>query len=258
MAATSKRQYLKYAGTALAALSMGVGGKLAADGALQSNVENTREVSPAANPGGQAPAASPGGSSAPETPAASPGPAAAPADPAVGADEAADPYLGPAGSGYLLDYERDDNGDVEFEWGGLMFETHNGDLDVEFEVNDYGIYIEFETKDGGESVELTAVADGDYIDFEVDHLYDVEFEAASDLGTKFEDDGHEVEYRGRLVDFEWDPESLELDLKIAGARLEWSAKDQSTRELEYRGIEVQIEWEGLGYHSDGDFEARRL
>ncbi|WP_267643741.1 hypothetical protein [Haloarchaeobius amylolyticus] len=251
MADLSKRQYLKYAGASLAALSLGVGGKLAADGSLQSSVQSTTEVAPAAKPSAEA---------APE------------------------PILGPAGVGDILDYERDDDGNIEFDWAYLSFETDNGDIDlddvgVDFETDMYGesleltvedseVYVDLEMDDDGDHVELDIAFRNEYISFEYDDG-DVEFESDGQ-GHQFEDDRRDIEYRGRFLDFEYDEDSQELEIKGAvklelemdnGLDFEYADGrimiDFDETELEYAGEDVLMEWE-WGNGSDDEFEARRI
>ncbi|WP_435365971.1 hypothetical protein [Haloarchaeobius sp. DYHT-AS-18] len=259
MADLSKRQYLKYAGASLAALSLGVGGKLAADGTLQSSVKETTEVAPAAKPGTEA---------APE------------------------PILGPAGYGDILDYERDDYGNIEFDWAYLSFETDDGDVDlddvgVDFEtdiysehleltVEDSEVYVDLEMNDNGDQLELDIAFRDEYISFEFDYG-EVEFESDGG-GYQFEDDRRDIEYRGRYLDFEYDEDSQELEIKGAikleletdnGLDFEYAdgriAIDFDTTELEYAGEDVLMEWEWRGgnhgygsSHSEDEFEARRI
>ncbi|WP_435365975.1 hypothetical protein [Haloarchaeobius sp. DYHT-AS-18] len=259
MADINKRQYLKYAGASLAALSLGVGGKLAADGTLQSSVKETTEVAPAAKPG---------------------------------TDAAPEPILGPAGVGDVLDYERDDYGNIEFDWVYLSFETEDGDIDLddvgvdlethlddgdaEFTVEDSEVYVDLEVSDFGEMVELDIAFRDEYISFEFDYG-DVEFESDGS-GYQFEDDRRDVEYRGRYLDFEFEEDSLELEIKGAiklelemenGLDFEYAdgriAVDLDETELEYAGEDVIFEWEWRGgnhgygqKHSEDEFEARRL
>ncbi|WP_267643734.1 hypothetical protein [Haloarchaeobius amylolyticus] len=156
---------------------------------------------------------------------------------------------GPGGyvSGDYLDYERDDNGDIEFYWDGIEFETSNGDLDLEFVVSTPDYYIDLEVHDAGDGLEVTIESRTDYMDLEVDYD-DVEFESDG-AGYKFEDDDGEIEYRGVYTSLEWDPENRELDVKGL-FKLDYDGDDL---DLEFRGIGVKLEWE-----SDGDFEARLL
>ncbi|MCT9098375.1 hypothetical protein [Haloarchaeobius sp. HME9146] len=250
MADLSKRQYLKYAGASLAALSLGVGGKLAADGTLQSSVKETTEVAPAAKPG---------------------------------TDAAPEPILGPASYGDILDYERDDYGNIEFDWAYLSFESDDGDIDlddvgVDFEtdldsdfleltVEDSEVYVDLEMDDNGHHVELDIAFRNEYISFEYDDG-DVEFESDGQ-GHQFEDDRRDIEYRGRFLDFEFDEDSEELEIKGAiklelemdnGLDFEYAdgriAIDFDTTELEYAGEDVLMEWEW--HNGDDEFEARRL
>ncbi|WP_267643742.1 hypothetical protein [Haloarchaeobius amylolyticus] len=259
MADISKRQYLKYAGASFAALSLGVGGKLAADGSLQSSVKETTEVAPAAKPGTEA---------APE------------------------PILGPAGVGDILDYERDDYGNIEFDWVYLSFETDDGDVDLddvgvdfetelgkeslEFTVEDSEVYVDLEFNDYGEQLELDIAFRNEYISFEYDYG-DVEFESDGG-GYQFEDDRRDIEYRGRFLDFEFDEDSGELEIKGAiklelevddGLDFEYAdgriVVDFDETELEYAGEDVIFEWEWRGgshgygqSHSEDEFEARRI
>ncbi|WP_267643743.1 hypothetical protein [Haloarchaeobius amylolyticus] len=259
MADLSKRQYLKYAGASLAALSLGVGGKLAADGTLQSSVQSTTELAPAAKPG---------------------------------AGAAPEPILRTARVGDILDYERNDDGDIEFDWVYLSFETDDGDVDLddvgvdletelgqehlEFTVEDSEVYVDLEFSDYGDMLELDIAFRNEYISFEYDYG-NVEFESDGG-GHKFEDDRRDIEYRGRFLDFEYDEDSQELEIKGAiklelevgnGLDFEYAdgriAVDFDETELEYVGEDVMFEWEYRGgnnalrrRYSEDEFEARRI
>jgi hypothetical protein len=235
----SKRQYLKYTGATLAAASLGIGGTVGS-GALK-NVEALDEAAPQVRPR----------------------------------------------SGDRLDYERNEAGEIEFDYLDLSFESNNGDVElddigVDFETNLDGdeleltisnglVELDLEMSDNGESVELTMNVGGEYIDFEFDgrrgRRGDVEFEALGNADS-FEDDG-EIEYKGDAIDFEWDDESGELDIKgdikleltTGRNRLDFEYQDDDimidydTRELEYVGVDVAIDWEHNDSHPD-DFEAR--
>ncbi|WP_435362272.1 hypothetical protein [Haloarchaeobius sp. DFWS5] len=291
MADLSKRQYLKYAGAGMAALSLGVGGKLAADGSLVSNVAETSEVAPAANPGSEA---------APE------------------------PYYRGVQAGDVLDYERKEDGSVEFTWDFLDFESEEdgsieiSDLGVDIEVDLAGSYHRRHGKgsdDDVDSLEMTiedldcdcgalffdleammrngyhhhygnakksdvdfeltiAIAD-EWIDFEYKGG-DVEFEA-SGHGDKFEDDGPgtDIEYRGYFIDFEYDSEAQELEIKGAikldleldnfgNLDLDYDDGriavdlDVGSLDLEYVGETVYLEWDYVTRGVDDEFEARHL
>ncbi|WP_435365974.1 hypothetical protein [Haloarchaeobius sp. DYHT-AS-18] len=259
MADLSKRQYLKYAGASAAALSLGVGGKLAADGTLQSSVKETTEVAPAAKPG---------------------------------TDAAPEPIFGPAGVGDILDYERDDDGNIEFDWVYLSFETEDGDIELddigvdletelgkehlEFTVEDSEVYVDLEMHDDGDMLELDIAFRDEYVSFEYDYG-DIEFESDGG-GYQFEDDRRDVEYRGRFLRFEFDEDSGELEIKGAinlelevsnGLDFEYAdgriAVDLDETELEYAGEDVLMEWEWRGGNhgygrrsSEDEFEARRI
>ncbi|WP_435362271.1 hypothetical protein [Haloarchaeobius sp. DFWS5] len=284
MADLSKRQYLKYAGASMAALSLGVGGKLAADGSLVSNVAETTEVAPAAKPGSEA---------APE------------------------PYYRGVQAGDVLDYERKEDGSVEFTWGFLDFESEEdgsieiSDLGVDIEVDLAGSYnsryyggsdddvdkLEMLIEDGdlffdleaemehgyhhrgGKTqtrYELTVAIGDEWIDFEYNGNGDVEFEA-SGAGDKFEDDGQgtDIEYRGYFIDFEFDDNGQSLEIKGAiKLDLEFDANgnldldyddgrigvdlDVGSLDLEYIGETVYLEWEYVTRGVDDEFEARHL
>ncbi|WP_435362273.1 hypothetical protein [Haloarchaeobius sp. DFWS5] len=290
MADLSKRQYLKYAGAGMAALSLGVGGKLAADGALSSNVAGTTEVAPAANPGSEA---------APE------------------------PYYRGVQAGDVLDYERKEDGSVEFDWGFLSFESEE---DGSIEIDDLGVDIEVDlsgsynhrygkgTDDAVDSLEiliedldcdcgalffdleatmdrgyhyrggkakdtryeLTVAIGDEWIDFEYNGNGDVEFEA-SGAGDKFEDDGQgkDIQYRGYFIDFEFDDDARSLEIKGAikfDLELETNGDmdldyddgrigidlDVGSLDLEYVGETVYLEWDYVTRGVDDEFEARHL
>ncbi|WP_267643739.1 hypothetical protein [Haloarchaeobius amylolyticus] len=233
MADLSKRQYLKYAGASLAAASFTLGGKLA--GSTVPNVAPESTVATATRTGSDA------------APAATP-------------ESASEPLLG-AAVGAALEYERDPNGDIEFYWDGVEFETENNDQDIEFTANEPGVYIDFETDEFGDDLDLELVVDGDVIEFEVRGNYDVDFEAVAD-GRKFEDDG-DIEFHASRIKFEWEPDDHKLEIRGA-VYLDWDG-DQ----FDYRGRNVLLEWDASThnnpaygqYHGgsgEGEFEARRV
>ncbi|WP_435362270.1 hypothetical protein [Haloarchaeobius sp. DFWS5] len=282
MADLSKRQYLKYAGASMAALSLGVGGKLAADGTLVSNVAQTTEISPAAKPGSEA---------APE------------------------PIVRGAASGDVLDYERDEFGSIEFDWDLLSFESDEfggfeiSDLGVDIEmtqdgygnfesldmlVEDAELFFDLEAKHAGgggharaggrgsayTEFELSIAIGDEWIDFEYKgngyEPADVEFEA-SGHGDQFEDDGPgtDIEYRGYFIDFEYEEASHSLEIKGA-IKLDLDINefndvdldyddgrigvdlDTGSLDLEYIGESVAFEWEYIQRGVDDEFEARHL
>ncbi|WP_435320510.1 hypothetical protein [Haloarchaeobius sp. TZWSO28] len=235
MADISKRQYLKYAGASLAAATFTLGGKLASNTLAADAPESTVTPAASTNTGGDA------------APAADPQPAS---QPLVGA--AAGPYL---------DYEREDNGDIEFWWDGVEFETENNDRDIEFSAAEPGIYIDFETKDGGDHLDLEMDIDGDVIEFEVRGNHDVDFTAVAD-GRKFEDDG-DIEFFASRLKFEWEPDNHQLEIRGA-VYLDWDGD-----EFDYRGRNILLEWDASthnnpafgeydGRSGEGKFEARRV
>lgn len=224
----SKRQYLKYSGAALAALSLGVGGKMASSG----DVPVVRNLGSGVTPKVD------GGSDAVAGP---------------GLDDAQ--QLRPR-SGDRLDYERDDDGNVEFDWEGLSFETRDGDDSVELTVDSGHVMLDFESDDNGRNTELTLEVGGEYVDLEVEGAgrsnADVEFEAIGHSET-FEDDNDEIEYKGDAIDVEYDLENQELEVK-GDVMLEWDMK-----ELEYRDDTIMIEWKRpTRGRRHGEFEARLL
>lgn len=205
-------------------------------------------------------------------------------------DETASQVRG-RGSGDRLDYERNDDGEIEFDYLDLSFETNNGDIElddigVDFETTnagrgrageleltvDNGVYVDLEMSDGGDRVELTIEVGGEYIDFEFDaDNDDVEFEAIG-MADQFEDDNSEIEYRGDHIDFEWNDHTRELEIK-GDVKLELEMNgtldfeyqdddimiDYDEDELEYHGLDVAIEWDHRGGRRGlDDFEARRL
>lgn len=200
-------------------------------------------------------------------------------------DEAA-PQIRPR-NGDRLDYERNEDDEIEFDYRDVSFESDNGDIDlddigVDFETNLHGdeleltisnghVELDLEMSDNGDRVELTMNVGGEYIDFEFEangRRGDVEFEALGNSDT-FEDDDGEIEYKGDAINFEWDEESGELDitgdikleLETGRNRLDFEYMDDhvhidyDTTELEYDGPDVSIDWEHNGRNPD-DFEAR--
>ncbi|WP_435365972.1 hypothetical protein [Haloarchaeobius sp. DYHT-AS-18] len=258
MAALSKRQYLKYAGASLGVVSLGVGGTLAAGSAFQpsveqptANVEETNEVTPAAKPDTEA---------VPE------------------------PIIGPRGVGEILDYERDDYGNIEFDWEFVSFETDDGDIDlddvgVDFETDLDSSFIELTVEDSEVFVDLEFDREDDYCEIEIafrEEYIDFEFDAgdtdfkSSGTGYQYEEDKRDIEYKGRYLDFEYDEEKGELEIKGAikleleidnGLDFEYADGrifiDFDTTELEYSGEGVAFEWEWRDGRDD-EFEARRF
>ncbi|WP_435320505.1 hypothetical protein [Haloarchaeobius sp. TZWSO28] len=266
MADLSKRQYLKYAGASLAALSLGVGGKLAADGSFAPAVGETSRVAAGANP-------------------------------------EATPILRSAGIGDILDYERKDDGAIEFDWGLLSFETES---DGSFEIEDLGVDIEAIIDDGDdlESLDMRVEDTELYFDLEIledrgidaveldfafrDEWVQFEFDAdgpkvefeSDGSGYQFEaeDDSRDIEYMGRNIKFEFketDGDNWELEITGAiRADIEWNEDgeldvdyidgriavdiDVGSLDVEYAGEDVMFEWEYVDYGTDDEFEARRI
>jgi hypothetical protein len=158
------------------------------------------------------------------------------------------------GNGQRLDYERDDDGDIEFDWEDVSFETRGGDRDIEFSVDINGIELDFETDDYGNEVELSLTIDDEAIEFEYDAranggLGDIEFEAEGSA-KKFENEDGEVEFRGELIHFEWEEDTRELDVK-GEVMFEFDFD-----ELEYRDADIHIQWKSASRARDAEFEAR--
>ncbi|WP_254538876.1 DUF4097 family beta strand repeat-containing protein [Halomarina litorea] len=238
----SKRQYIKAAGVSLAALSLGVGGTISAG-----------NFSPAV--------------AGPQAPGAVAGPATGPAQTGSGSDR--------------LDYERDENGNLEFDFEGVSFETDDGDIDlddvdagvslettdgdVELTVSDGDVEVSLEMSDG--DVEVMVEVGGEMVDFERNDTGDIEFEAEGNSET-FEDDDREIEYKGDAIQFEYDDNTNELDVS-GDVKIEHEANgetdfeyaddnvsiDYDGTELEYVGETVSLEWND---GAETDFEARRV
>jgi hypothetical protein len=234
MADITKRDYLKLTGVSFGAVALASGGLVVSNAG---KALGTPTAAPA-----PAPAVSPTAGSV--TPPGTGG--TEPTDDAVAADLGAEqPQTGGPRSGDRLDYERDDDGNVEFTWEGVDFETRDGNRDVEMTVDRRDVALDLETRNGCRDVELTLSVGGEYVDFEVDDD-DVEFEAIGGP-IDFEDDDREIEYRGEAIQLEWDDDDPELDV-TGDVTLEVSRD-----ELEYRDGDVRIEWE-----RGGEFEARLL
>lgn len=157
-------------------------------------------------------------------------------------------------SGERLDYERDDDGDIEFDWEDVSFETRGGDRDIEFTVSMNGIDLDFETDDYGDEVEFSLAIDDDAIEFEYDALAngglgDIEFTAEGST-EKFENEDGEVEFRGEYIHFEWEEDTRELDVK--GEVI----FDFDFDELEYRDADIHVQWKRATRNRPAEFEAR--
>jgi hypothetical protein len=150
---------------------------------------------------------------------------------------------GGSASGETLDYERDGDDNIEFDYNGVTFETKNNDADVELMV-DNGVSLDFESDDSGADLEMMLETNGEMVDLEASNG-DVELMADDDLQSL--DDGNDLEYRGSAIQLEWDDENDELDI-TGDVTLEYDGT-----ELEYRDDEVRLEWE-----AGADFEARRV
>lgn len=158
-------------------------------------------------------------------------------------------------SGDRLDYERDDDGDIEFDWEDISFETHDGDRDIDFTVSSFDVELDFETDNDGEEVEFSLAVGGEVIDFEFDHRRgeDDEIEFTSNgRARKFENEDGEVEYRGEAINFEWETDGRELDVK-GDIMFEFDGD-----ELEYRGTDIHIQWKRGRRGKAPEFEARML
>ncbi|WP_435362274.1 hypothetical protein [Haloarchaeobius sp. DFWS5] len=252
MVSNSKREYLKYAGIGLATLVFGVGGKLAIE---QTTTPGSASVdTPPVETELDGGLVSDGHT--PDSPAPD---GVTPDDPApavdAGGDEAEN--LGHNVYGTPLEFERDaDDGNIDFMWGLIEFETDEGDKDIEFYAEEPGIYIDFETSQDGHDLDLVMVVDGDAIELEVDGYDNVEFDAVGS-GHSFERDADdEIDFDSALIQLEWDP--YRHQLKIRGVvNLDWDGD-----EFEYRGLDVRLDWEaseGTPGHHDwkvGEFEAR--
>jgi hypothetical protein len=243
----SKRQTLKYAGASLTALSLGIGGKVASDG-------NTSVVEAAA-------------------------------------DDVASTASRSSRRSQKLDYERMDNGDIEFDYQDVTFESQDGEIElrdvgIDFETEDRREFdlmvdtssatLDLEVKDSDE-IELRLDTGSNAVDFEVDgggRTYhksggDVEFEAARSPERAFEAETGDVEYRTDSIDFDWDNDNADLDIRgdinlevnlEEGIDLEYDDDSISLEfdrngspDLEYTGEEVDLEWEN---GREDDFEAR--
>jgi hypothetical protein len=182
-----------------------------------------------------------------------------------------------------LDFERDDDGDIEFDYEDLSFESDDGkvelrDDDIDFEADDTdmvelridrgGVQVDLDVKDQHD-LELRMASGSDTIDLEVDDRDEVEFEADGSLERAFEAEDGDVEYRGRSIDVDWDAEDSELDIR-GDVSLELDLSDgidieyddgtvdldyetNGDTSLEYTGQTVEIDWEN---GRDDDFEAR--
>jgi hypothetical protein len=179
-----------------------------------------------------------------------------------------------------VDYERTRNGDIEFEYLDLSFESDDGDFELQDEGVDFEVehrdsleltidtgstYLDLEMDDNGDEIELEVASGNQYIEFEWDNGA-VEFETIG-LGD-FEDDEGSIEFEGDHLEFEWDDDDgqleisgdieLEVDMRSSRMNLEYKDDDieieYDDEELEYVGRDVEIEWE---FDSSRDkFDAR--
>lgn len=182
-----------------------------------------------------------------------------------------------------LDYERARNGDIEFEYLDLSFESDNGDFELEdvgvdlevkhresleLKVNTGTAYIDLEMDDNGREIDLKIETGSQYIDFEFDHGA-VDLEA--DGLESFEDDDGEIEFEGLDLELEWDDDDgtleisgdidLELDTHRSDLNLEYSDGDIEIEfddeELEYVGHDIELEWEFDSNRDKFDAKLRR-
>ncbi|MFC4357896.1 hypothetical protein ACFO0N_08030 [Halobium salinum] len=235
----SKRQYLKYAGLGLAAMTLGVGGTAG---------------SVAARHG-------------------------APVDA---------PLVAPQFDGRILDYERDDDGEVQFDFRGIRFRTSDDDIDlddvdsgVSFETNrrdDHlqllvdrgGVQLDLDVADDGDRIDLTMAVGDEYLDFEFDDR-DREVDlTVSGSGVTFEDASARIEYQGDAITLDWDGDDGDLDisgdvslrLRTDRRDIDFEYRDDDVavdfrdEELDYVGEDVTIEWRMNRGRRDDDFEAR--
>ncbi|ADQ68929.1 hypothetical protein C499_06905 [Halogeometricum borinquense DSM 11551] len=139
-----------------------------------------------------------------------------------------------------LEFERDENGDVEFDHAGVSFETRAGTAEFTVEANP-SIDFEFES----DEIELAIVVSTEAIDFEYEGNGDVDFEATgTGSDSEFENEDDEVEYEGSVIDFEWSiDDGLEVDI------------GDDVR-FEFTGDE--FEWDGRGFSFEWDAEANEF
>ena len=111
----------------------------------------------------------------------------------------------------VTDLERDENGDIDFEFDGLSFETEgravaftlDGDPFVDVEVGPGTLDLDIRT---GEA-RLELETDGD----------EVEVDGTGDP-VEFEKDGADIDYRAPPIDVSWDGRDLDIDTPVS---LEW-------------------------------------
>jgi hypothetical protein len=182
-----------------------------------------------------------------------------------------------------LDFERNDDGDIEFDYEDVTFESDDGkielsDEDIDLEAEDTGMFdlvvdrsgvqVDLEVEDT-DDVELRMEVGSDEIELEADNGDEVEFEANRAPERAFESEMGDIEYRGRSIDVDWDPEDSELDirgdvklkaefngdieLEYDDGTVELDYETNGDTELEYTGETVELDWEN---GRDDDFEAR--
>ncbi|WP_267643740.1 hypothetical protein [Haloarchaeobius amylolyticus] len=221
----SRRAYLQYTGAGLTLLTLGVGGLVALDG---SGGPTTSEQDPTAGDGG----AEPG-----DPPAFAREPPRRPTD------------LAGLRPGDALAFDRAENGDVDFRWAGVEFESEDGDRDVEFLVEDGEFSLDLEAAGDGSVLELTVLVGGVGLDLEVAGPDDVDV-ATIGPSRSFENDRGAIEYAGDLLRVEWDPRRVDLEIR-GPAHLDWDGD-----EFEYRDRLVRIDWRRGTPDRPGTFEAR--
>lgn len=152
-----------------------------------------------------------------------------------------------------LDYERMDNGDVEFDYEEVSFESEDGDIELRLDTGNNAVDLEV----NGAGLRHHS---GD----------DVEFEAAQSPDRAFEAEQGDIEYRTDSIDLDWDMENADLDIRgdislevnlEDGIDLEYGDSSISmdfdtngSTDLEYTGEVVDLDWEN---GDKDDFEARQ-
>lgn len=190
-----------------------------------------------------------------------------------------------ARSGDWLDYEQNDDGEVQFDSFGVSFETRDGDIDlqddgVDFQTTDDrdeldltidrgSVELDLRMADGGDRVDLQVAVGSEYVDFEFDEDDDtVEFSFANG-GDYFEDRDGDIQYEGGALSIDWNGEDSELDVS-GDVRVELRMDrdlefeyddgdvsiDYRVDDLEYVGEDVELRWEADSRRDY--FEARRL
>lgn len=117
----------------------------------------------------------------------------------------------PAAEGCDTDLERDPDGDVDFEFDGISFETDGGAVEFTVEGDPY---VDLEVAEN--AVDLVVATAGERLELETDGS-DVAVDGTGRT-LSYDDDGGDIEYVSPAIDVEWDGRSLDVDSPLS---IEW-------------------------------------